>query len=330
VSDRSFLQIQAIQLRQLLAEASDDPILAPQLEQRVAEIESELKSLMPSRELFPPEAFPAPRVALFLKGKGVQGSEGIRPALAGEALIQYEKMYVEQVLHDERVAARDAGRIRRRRGSENPALYFTGTPRGSFGLEFIPQPTFDEKTLTVHSRALKHLAEALVRVSSGDASLESSIDGIPSPVLRPMKRFFKTLAQYDAELRLAFSDAPPKVISETDIRQAADRLDRELDVDELTVRGVFRGLTRESTYFDVIADGIGVITGTIADGLTEEDFDRISLLTNKRCIALIQKTTLRHVGGTERVTYVLLSADPEPVTDRIQNTSIAQTDEAAD
>ena len=49
----------------------------------------------------------------------------------------------------------------------------------------------------------------------------------------------------------------------------------------------------------------------MSDSLTEEDFDRISELTNKRCIAKLQKTTYRKIDGSERVKYLLLDVLPE-------------------
>lgn len=44
MNDMTFLQIQAVQLRQLLADAGDDPILVPQLRQRLADAEQQLNS----------------------------------------------------------------------------------------------------------------------------------------------------------------------------------------------------------------------------------------------------------------------------------------------
>jgi hypothetical protein len=311
MNQHSFLQSQVTQLRRLLAGARDNPILAPQLQQRLEDVEGELKTLE-SRvgTPFPVEIAP-PRVAIFLKGGGVPDSDGIRAALAGEALIQYERMFTEQALHDERAAARTAGRSRRRRGSSTPSLLFTGTARGSFGLEFLPQQPEDEALLPIHAQALANVAEALVRVSADDPGLEKAIEGISPRVLVPMKKFLKTLAQYDVDLRLAFSDAPSKAIAADQIKRAAERLEREWEEVELRVKGVFRGLTRESTIFDVLPDEGGLITGTIADSLTEEDFDRIDALTNQRCVAELQVTTLRPIGGAPRVTYLLLDAKPE-------------------
>jgi len=312
MNDRIFLKDQAAQIRRLLDEAADDPVLVPQLQQRLQAVERELSATeSTSTTLFPMESA-LPKVALFLKGTGVRDSEGIRPALAGESLIQYERMYTEQALHDERAAARAAGRTRRRRGSPTPTLLFTGTPRGSFGLEFVPSG--DDASLPVHAQTLKNIANALVRVSSADPTLEQAIEGISPRVLQPMKRFLKTLAQYEAELRLAFSDEPSRVIAGDRIKQAAERLDREWEEKEIEVKGTFRGLTRETTVFDLIPDEGGLITGTIADSLTEEDFDRIDALTNQHCVVVLQVTTLRPVGGTPRVTYLLLDAKPEEPT----------------
>ncbi len=311
MNDRTFLQHQIVQLRQLLGDSGDDPILAPQLRQRLENVENELKGREPEAEtLFSMEPIP-PRVALFLKGAAVRDSEGIRPGLAGEALIQYEKMFTEQALHDEREAARAAGRERRRRGSPIPSLLFTGTPRGSFGLEFAPQLLEDRELLPVHAKSLKNIAELLLRISAAEADLEQVVESISPRVLQPMKRFLKTLAQYEAEIRLAFSDAPAKSIDANCIRRAAERLEREWGEEEIQVKGVFRGFTWETTVFDLLPDGGTLINGTMADSLTEEDFERIVPLTNHRCIAKLQVTTLKPVTGPPRQKYLLLDAIPE-------------------
>ena len=83
------------------------------------------------------------------------------------------------------------------------------------------------------------------------------------------------------------------------------------------MRGTFRGSTRESTVFDLLPDEGGLITGTMADNLTEEDFDRIDALTNKRCVASLQVTTLRPVVAAPRQEYLLLDAKPELTLQRL-------------
>lgn len=312
MTDRSFLQVQAVQLRQLLGAAADDPVLVPQLQQRLQDVEDQLRRLETSSgKLFRDVHPEMPRVALFLRGGGVLGNHGIRPSLAGEALIQYERMFIEQALRDEREAARIAGRQRRPRGSPFPGLLFIGTPRGSFGLEFVPQHAEDDGLLNLHARSLQNVAAALVEVSSSDRPLDELVRDIPPGVMRSMKKFFNILAQHGAELRVASSAAPAQSITSERIKSASDRLERELEEEELLAKGVFRGLTRESLVFDLLGDDGTVTTGTIADDLTEDDLDRIDALTNKRCLAKLRKQSIRQVGGGSRETYLLLDARAE-------------------
>ena len=310
MNNLTFLQIQAAELRRLLESAGDDPVAVPQLTVRLANVEKELEALKAPGSLFPPETLVLPRAALFLRGGGVQGSEGIRPGLAGEALIQYEKMFIEQALHDEREAARNAGRQRRPRGAFTPGLLFTGTPRGSFGLVFAPQTTDDGSLLEVHARSLRNVAEALARVAGSDTmSLDEAIQPIPARLLQPLKQFLKTLAQYGAELRLAFHDRHGPSLTAEQIQKAAERLERDVTQEIVEISGTFRGVTRESASFDLRTSDGEVITGTAADDLTEEDLERIDGLTNKSCKARLQKTTIRSLSGASSSTFILLDAE---------------------
>ncbi|MCA9112215.1 MAG: hypothetical protein KDA52_19835 [Planctomycetaceae bacterium] len=310
-----FLRKQAIQLRQLLDDAENDPVLKPQLQQRLDDVESELKQLETTDQtLFPVEAAELPRVALFLSGRGVEGQTGIRPSLAGESLIQYEKMFLGQALHDERAEAKAAGRQRRPRGASEPELLFTGTPRGSFGLELTPRPADEAKLTEIHSRSLRHVSRTLANVADSDISLEEAVRDVPPSVLQPMKKFFKVLASYGAQLRLASSEAPPLTVSVESIEAASQRLEKELIEEEIRLEGTFRGLTRETLHFDLIVHDGDVISGTVAESLTEEDLERIDNLTNESCIAELLKSTLQPVTGNPTVTYVLLNARPAIVT----------------
>src|SRR4051794_33573482 len=107
MKDTHFLRLQVAELRELLKVAENDPVMRPQLDLRLENAERELQEVEGEPgNLFPPEPADLPRAALFLKGGGVQGAVGIRPVLAGQALIQYEGMFTEQALHEERQEAR--------------------------------------------------------------------------------------------------------------------------------------------------------------------------------------------------------------------------------
>lgn len=312
MNKQTFLQVQAIELRHLLEMAGDDPIMAPQLRVRLEGVEKDLETLKRQNgTLLPKENVAVPRAAIFLRGGGVQDSEGIRPSLAGEALIQYEKMFVEQALHDEREAARKTGRQRRPRGTPMPSLMFTGTPRGSFGLEFVPQATEDPALLQVRAQSLRHVANAVVLIAESDPkSLNETVKRIPPRVLQPLKQFMTTLAQHGAELRLAFSDQRSRTLNVDQIKSAAERLEKEVSQENVKIAGIFRGVTRESGVFDLKTDAGEVITGTVADSLTEDDLERIDGLTNQACVAEVQRTTVSNITGATSPTYLLLDALP--------------------
>lgn len=313
MNKQTYLQIQTVELQHLLEEAGDDPILAPQLRERLDDARRELEeSRRQVDTLLPREQVVLPRAAIFLKGDGVQDSLGIRPSLAGAAMIQYEGMFIEQALHDEREAARKAGRNRRRRGTPKPALLFTGTPRGSFGLEFVPQMT-EKDTLEIHSQSLRNVAEILIRVAESESrTLDQVVKQIPARVLQKLKPFLRTLAQHGAEIRLAFPDQPSRSLSVEKVKAAADLLEKEVIQENETVHGTMRGVTLETGKFDFLNEAHDVISGTVDDDLAEEDLERIAGLTNRACVATLQKTSVSKVGGTATPTYVLLGATEEP------------------
>ena len=312
MNDLLYWRMQVLQLQQLLAEAKDDPILAPQLRERLEDAQQELqRTEQVPGILLPREIRTAPRVALFMRGAGVQGSEGIRPSLAGEALIQYEKIFCEQAMHDERATARDSGRQRRRKGSPKPELLFTGTPRGSFGLEFVPQSVNDPEVASLHIQSLYNVADLLEKMSNDSLKLDQRIIDVPPRILQSVKKFFKVLASHDTELRIAFDDRPSRTIMSSQIHQASNLLEEEWTQEEIDIFGTFRGLTRESLVFDFLDENSVLIKGTLDESLTEEDFDRIDALTNHKCKVTLQKSELRQVSGPSRVTYILVDAHPQ-------------------
>jgi hypothetical protein len=300
MSSQTPLQIQAIELRRLLERSANDPILAPQLKARLKRVEDELaqQPAEAHREL--------PRTAIFLRGGGVQGSEGIRPSLAGEALIQYEKMFIAQALNDEREAARQTGKERRPRGALKPGLLFTGTPRGSFGLEFVPQTTADDALLDLHAESLEHVAETITQVTSeNNAAIELLI---PPGLINPLRSFLNVLAQNGAELRLASHGRPSRSLNVAAIERAVERLDKEVIQEEIAIEGEFRGLTLESGVFDLRADD-EIITGRVGDALDDDNLERIYSLVNKHCRFRLIKTTVYKAGTPSQPSYVLLDAE---------------------
>lgn len=313
MSDKTFLRVQLVQLRQLLDMAGDDPIMRPQLTDRIGNLEEELRKLEQSGgRLFSDEPVSPVRVALFMSGGGVNGTESIKSSLACEALREYEQIYVEQAMHDERDLL---GRQRRKRGSAKPELWFTGTPRGSFGLEFVPSNTSDPESAGTRIASLRNVADLLSRITSQTFDWSKELESVPPRVLTHVKKFFKTLADHDIELKIAFSDQPARKIAKEQIHRVSNLFEKEVFEQIEYAKGTYRGLARETFDFNFVKTDGTVIAGKAADDLTEDDFDRFEQLLNKSCKAELQKIEYRQQGGTQtRVKYVLIDLSQEEST----------------
>lgn len=309
MKNRTLALIQKKELTQLLEDADGDPVLAPQIQEQLEEVEQVLRETANDPII---DLRALPRTAIFFRGGPVLGSHGVRPALAGEALIQYEKMFIEQAKHLEREIAQGAGKTRRPKGTPNPGLLFTGTPRGSFGLEFVAQPTDDLVTRKVYTKAIETVTTAIVRIGSGDKTdAESTIGDLPPLVLRPMKIFMKTLAAHGAELRVAFHDRTSSFLSAEQVTTAVALLETEVEEKEIEVTGVFKGVTLQSGYFDFVAQGDSIITGTVSEDVSPDQLLAMHKMTNQPCTAFIRMTTKKRSDGESSTTFVLVGVKKE-------------------
>jgi hypothetical protein len=288
--DRSFLQAQKLELERLLEQVADHPLMAPPLRSRLQRVEQKLLELPKEDASVSPEQL---RSALFFRRGGV-APEGIDAGLAGEALAQYQKMFEQQAIHDERELARSAGRKRRPKGASTPRLLLTGTPAGSFGFEFIPQITPDNAALKAHGESLQKIANWLHQAGDDDKSYNDSIIAMPSGVLSAMKRFFRVLANYETELRLVFWNDITHFLPIEKIKKASARLEREVISKDLELEGIFRGMTLESGHFDLITEDGKVISGVISDEFTEEDMEQLYSLKDKKCKFYLTEIIIQH------------------------------------
>lgn len=314
-----FLKKQRVEINRLIDAAGDDPFVRVQFTDRLDEIDAQLATLSRDADLplIPSEGVTLPRTAFFLRGEGVVGTAGINPTLAGRALIQYEKMYVEQAKHDERAAARIDGLQRRPRGSAAPALMLTGTPRGSFGFEFCAAGEEDAIT-ELHAQSLANVADALAAIGSAGDDLESAIAHIPTAVVKPMRQFFKTLARNGAELRLAFPSGYSKRVSPLEIVDAASRLERDVRQNRVSIEGELRGVLLDSYKFDLRGNDGATITGTISDSLEDDDLTNLVGLIRQQCRFVLLETSVSKPGASAKKRFELLRAErsqalPNPV-----------------
>ena len=313
MTDDAFNQAHLAELERLAERAKDDPVLAPQATARLDRARRELAS-EPDAEASAQagEGGEVLRGAFFLQGDAVEGTAGIDSRLAGEALKQYARMFEQQALLDERTAVREQkqGRQNRSPGSVQPRLLLTGTPRGSFGFEFAPQ-TRDAELLALHGQTIERVTRTIIAVAESPDTTTTALhdaDDISADFLSSLKAFFKTLANYKTDLRLATSTGVEKRFDRLQVREAAARLERRVTQRIEIVRGVFHGLTLHTRDFNILRENGQVIAGTLDDDLTEDDLKRINNLFEKPCEAEVLLRTVQRFGRAAESTYKLLNA----------------------
>ena len=304
MNEYEFNKLQTIELSHLLEEIGDDPFLAPQFRERLAQAEAKLRST------HPPSNVPMPRMAMFLRGGGVdEASHAVRPSLAADVLTQYEKMYTEQAIYNEREIAQNSGKTRRPKGSVTPKLWFTGTPHGSFGLEFVPEQTDDPALAQAHTDAITKVTDSLLEITTSDeASADRALMNVIPPVIAPLRHLLRSLSTHGAELRLSIHGRASRSVSTEQISTAVKLLDREVVEEEVVLHGTFRGVTLQSGYFDFLTVEGSTITGRVATDMPPEFLSDALKLTDLPSEAIVLKTTVKPITGQERVDYVLRKA----------------------
>lgn len=308
--DPIFNNAHLAELERLAEVAKEDPVLGPQsmsrLKRAQAQAQAEAAQAEQQGSLLPrTQAF---RAAFFLDGEAVAGPLGIDSMLAGQALTYYTKMFAEEARVRERVAAEAAGRARRPRGSGEPKLMLTATPRGSFGFEVTPR-TNDDALVEMHGDVIQSVINTIVSVGSDS---DEPVDGVDNERLLPhLKQFFRTLAKHHVSIRFATTTGYRHRLEADRVTAAAERLSREVIERNIEETGVFRGLTLETGRFDFRTDKNELISGEVSGDLGTDELDRIYALKDQRCIAALQQTTIIHVEKTT-TKYLLLDVIKAP------------------
>ncbi len=83
------------------------------------------------------------------------------------------------------------------------------------------------------------------------------------------------------------------------------------ETETVTLPGVFRGVLPDSWKFDFIPDGQPLVSGALADIVTEAEAEAMVPHYGKRCRATLSMTRYRTRGRLSRPTYELLKLESE-------------------
>lgn len=254
---------------------------------------------------------PGTRSAIYLNGGGVQENR-ILPALASGAMLSYTQMFVGHAVVAERQVARNRGLKIRPQWAGTPHIYLSGTPSGSFGLEFSTQPNEDAVILAAHAKALQDVADTvLLLANSEDADFADVITRVPKTVRQGAEKLFKLLAKHKTEIRFALPDREQSIVGSDTVLKTAERFEKQVTTTIEDVYGVFRGVLMETYDFNHMPISGDVITGQASEELTERDLDKIYEFKDKHCWARIEVTKAETAGGKPRYGRELLAVTLE-------------------
>jgi hypothetical protein len=298
MNQRTFIQSQILEVDQLLGLAGNHPLMSPALRERKAALQNDLNQLPPASK----EA----RTILFFTGAPVTGSVGIDAEFASKVLGPFVEMVKTQYS-----ASKHGGVGLRgpRRGESEAKLLLTGLPRGSFGLELsAPEDggLFPNEQL---SNSLVSLTKVIRTAAESDEGFAMAFEDAAPRLLGRLKEFFKVISDNRADVRLVTGDIEFRLTT-AEVSQAFDRVNGAQTAENNVQKiGTFRGATLDSRRFDFHPDEGDLISGRLSETLQEEDALRMIQLTQQRCIARFQTSTVTTRSGAARTQYELVALD---------------------
>lgn len=304
IAERSFLKSQIVDLDRLIELTGDDPLMTPGLVARKAEFERRLGELPTHRRL--------PQSTFYFSGGPVRGSKGIDAEFTSKVLDLVQEITTFEFLHRKHGVLSTRGRVAQ---APEAKLMLTALPRGSFGLELRPANEFDMVDGQLLGDALQHFTDLLGAASESDAAFETALADAPVRVLPKLKKFFDTLQNYDAQLRLVTGDRELE-LNKNRVGSAVERVQATGETaEEIVIDGFYRGATLESRKIDFRTTDQQVITARLADEISEQEIGQLTL--NQRLQPTFRRIAIQPRGGSIRYSYELLTltspAEPLPV-----------------
>jgi len=301
------LQAEASSLESLAAKARrvGDIVAARQLSKRLDRVRHELTDLGV-------EGATSASVGIFFSGAPVLGSKGIKSEFAGHALENFQDLVSKHFATMERGDLGERGPVPVRPATD---LMVTDVVRGSFGFVLEEADEQQQAIRTALADALQGVTVLVTNLASPQIEVFDEAAAEASPrVLAAARKFFKTLADAGAAVRIVEGDRDQQFSVET-LRRARDRAE-ETEVterDDVELTGRLAGLTPHGRRFDFEprGDANQVISGTIAREVAQAFIDQLNLPgfddpIGKTWRARFRVREVTHRNGNSRRFYTLL------------------------
>ena len=278
---QSFALRQVAAMDRFFSDVDSHPLMGPLAKQRR---ETFLQQASEAAAVIAPV-----RTVLFFTGDPVLGTQGVDAQFAAQVMEHFQQMVKTQYAFSKH--GRVSDRARQKSGQE-ARLLLTGTPRGSFGLELTSPPSEDMIQTVQLSDTLVTLNAAIKAAAEDDEAFESAVEGVTPRVFPRLKRFFKTLSDNRAGLRMRSGSLEFNLPTER-LHAAAERVaSLSSRQEEVTVSGTFRGVTLDTGKFDFTTEKGGLISGSTAAFVDENTAEGFMKFFNQPCHATLTKTTI--------------------------------------
>jgi hypothetical protein len=301
--NREMIQADIVGLEASLASAPDDPLAKPLAESRVAELREELSKAEKSPSIIP-------ETELFFGQGPVVGAKGIEAKFAGQVLDRFQDMVTNHFAAKFHGVLRRAGR---RRGEADSKLFLTALPRGSFGLQLSQPHVQDFVTANQLATVMEDVTTLIGAAGKDDQSFDDTLSSVHGRVLIPLKGFLETLTNSGVDCRI-ISGMKQAILKKEQVSQAYQRVAAAKTEEEpLELDGTFFGALVKTGRFDFEPKGQDIISGWLADEVTEEQAINMDQLTGKPARAKMHVTIITTKTGKRRPTYELQSLNSLPL-----------------
>lgn len=262
--DREALLADRASIQALLASIPVEDVLGrTSLQARLADVEEQLTRL--ERELST-----AGSVALMFGGQPVHGSRSIDAEFTAKALRTFHNLVRKKVAFAEFGSLGERGPIPRRGVGVDLAI--TEIVRGSMGFLLEEKPHNEELADTIVKVALDSVADLVIKTASvRSEDFEDAADTLDSRLLVSLKKFFRTLDDSGATLRIV-EDERDATLDSAAVQRARERVDAMeiTDSESDSVVGELLGLLPDSRRFEMRLRGSDeVIKGPVAAAVRE-------------------------------------------------------------
>lgn len=299
-AQRDFIKVQLLEIQRMRELAGQHPLMSVALAERERQMKEKLFALpLGSKEA---------KTVLFFSGDPVQGSIGIDASFVGHVLEPFQSMVMADYADRWHGVVGSRGR---RCGEADSRLLLTALPRGSFGLELTRADTdelFEEDQL---ADTLAHVTKLVESAARSDEDFASELDETAPRVIQNLRQFLEVVAKGKAGLRLESGDYRCSM-NPLEVNEAFKRVAGTTTNDaEIRVPGVFKGELLESWKFNFVNEQNHLLAGKLDESLTEEQVIALNQeFFNKKCVALLLKTTVVFKHGRVRTTYILKGLTP--------------------